>query len=291
MAEARVLRDVTPGTAVPGRRPADGALRAGLALLGVLVIAAVLAPWIAPHDPLAPPTLSVRLEPPSTLHPLGTDGLGRDLLSRILYGGRTSIAVGVFAMALALAAGTVLGGVAGYLGGWWDALLARVVDVVLAVPRLVLLIVIVGVLGAPSFAAVVGVLAFTQWPQVARLVRGQVMALKERPFVEGARAAGVTDAGILLRHILPNALGPLLVAATLGVGDTIALEAGLSFLGLGVQPPLPSWGAMVADGRDHLYTAWWISTFAGLAIAATVIAFNLVGAGLERALDPRRSAP
>lgn len=278
----------------PRRSPGRGSgLGAGVALLALLAVAALLAPWLAPHDPLAGPALSDRLLAPSLVHPLGTDGLGRDVFSRLLYGARLSLAVGVLSMAVALTLGTVLGGVAGFLGGLWDGLISRLTDVVLAVPRLVLLIVIVALLGRPSLFAVVAVLGLTQWPQVARLVRGEVIGLKARPFVEGARALGLSDARILFRHILPNATGPIVVAATLGIGDTIALEAGLSFLGLGVQAPvgalapLPSWGAMVAEGRDVLHTAWWISTFSGLAIVLTVVAFNLVGEAIERRVDPR----
>jgi peptide/nickel transport system permease protein len=255
-------------------------------LLGI-VLAALLAPWLAPFDPVAPPDLAARLADPSSTHPLGTDDLGRDVLSRLLFGARISLTVAFLAVGMSVALGTALGAVAGYAGGWWDTLIARFVDIVLAVPRLVLLIVIVAVLQEPSPWTIVLVLGLTQWPQIARLVRGEVLSIKERDYVRAAEALGCSPRRVLARHILPNTLGPVIVASTLGIANTIVLEAGLSFLGLGVQPPTPSWGAMVADGRGHLLEAWWISTFAGLAIVATVVSFNLVGEGLRQAVDPK----
>ncbi len=270
----------------PVRTP-RGRWELGALLLGALAAIALLAPWLAPYDPVQVPQLSERLLAPSSAHWLGTDGQGRDVLSRLIYGTRVSLLLGLLTMAVAVTLGTVLGAVAGYYGGWWDAVISRSVDVLLSIPRLVLLIVVTAALREPSLLAVVLVLAFTQWPQVSRLVRAEVMSLRSAAFVEGARAVGLPDRRVLWGHIMPNALGPVLVAAALGVGDTIALEAGLSFLGLGVQPPTPSWGAMVAEGHAHIFTAWWISAFAGLAIVATVLVFNLAGEGLRRRFDPK----
>ena len=259
----------------------------GVLTLGALIGVALLAPALAPFDPVQAPALDQRLLPPSATHWLGTDGLGRDVFSRLLFGARVSLLLGVLSMSLAVVVGTLLGAIAGFYGGWWDTVVSRAVDVLLSIPRLVLLIVVVASLREPSLVAVIAVLAFTQWPQVSRLVRAEVLSLKEEPFVESGRAIGLSRLQVLGGHILPNALGPVIVAATLGVGDTIALEAGLSFLGLGVQPPTPSWGAMVAEGSSHIYTAWWIAAFSGLAIVAVVLVFNLAGESLRKRLDPK----
>jgi peptide/nickel transport system permease protein len=191
------------------------------------------------------------------------------------------------AVALSITFGAVLGAVSGYLGGWVDTAIMRFVDMVMAFPRIVLAIVIVAVF-EPSVFLIVVVLALTQWPIAARLVRGEILSLKEREFAESAKALGFSRGRILFRHLLPNALAPVIIAATLGFGNVILLEAGLSFLGLGVPGSLPSWGTMVSDGLDHLFSAWWISTFPGLALTFSVLAFNLVGDGLRDALDPRQ---
>jgi len=263
----------------------------GLGLVVAFYLAALLTPLIAPFDPIHQPAFQgggggVRLQGPSLVHPLGTDQLSRDILSRILYGARISLSIGFLAVAISVSLGAVLGAMAGYLGGWVDTLIMRFVDMVLAFPRVVLLIVLVA-LFEPSIFLIVAALALTQWPSTTRIVRGEILALREREFTEAARALGFSAPRIIFRHLLPNALAPIIVAATLGIGNTIVLEAGLSFLGLGVQPPNPSWGTMVAAGRDYLLDAWWIATFPGLAIVAVVLGFNLVGDGVRDAMDPR----
>jgi len=252
-----------------------------------LTLVALLAPLAAPFDPtLQGDLVTRRLVGPSPEHLLGTDQYARDLLSRLLYGARISLAIGFLAVGIAVSIGTLVGGVAGFAGGRIDDLVMRFVDMVISFPRLVLLIAVIA-LFRPSMVVIVVVLGLTQWPQVARIVRGEVLSVREREFVEAARALGFSRTRIMVRHILPNVMGPVVVVATLGIGDTIVLEAVLSFLGLGVQAPTPSWGIMVAEGRSHLLGAWWISTFSGLAIVATVLSFNLAGDGLRDALDPR----
>ncbi len=260
---------------------------AGLFILVALYLIALLAPLIAPYDPIAQRDIvQTSYLSPRAGHWLGTDRFGRDILSRILYGARISLSIGFVATLISVTLGTVLGALAGYFGGKIDALLMRFTDMVLAFPRLVLLIMIVA-LFSPSVAVIITVLGLTQWPNTTRIVRGDVLSLREREFVQAAHALGFGKARIIFRHIIPNVLAPVIVTATLGIGNTIVLEAGLSFLGLGVQPPIPSWGNMVADGRDNLLGAWWVATFPGLTIVLVVLAFNLVGDGLRDALDPR----
>jgi len=265
---------------------------AGLWLVSAFYLAALLAPLLAPFDPAFQPAFvgvgeGARLAPPSTLHLMGTDQFSRDIFSRILFGARISLSIGFLAVGISVTIGTVLGAVAGYLGGWVDGVVMRFVDMVMAFPRLVLLIVLVGVFPSSIFLIIVA-LALTQWPFTTRVVRGEVLSLKEREFAEAAKALGFSRTRIVFRHLLPNAMAPVIVAATLGIGNTIILEAGLSFLGQGVPHPTPSWGAMVADGRDHLMDAWWIATFPGLAIVVVFLALTLVGDGLRDALDPRQ---
>lgn len=260
---------------------------AGLVFLCVLCLAAIFAPLLAPYDPIVQRDIAqTGYLSPSLEHWFGTDRFGRDVLSRLLYGARISLAIAALAVGIAVTIGTLLGAVAGYIGGTVDSLIMRFTDTVLAFPRLVLLIMIIA-LFTPSVTLIILVLGLTLWPGTTRIVRGEVLSLREREFIEAARALGVSRARIILRHLVPNVLAPVIVAATLGIGNTIVLEAGLSFLGLGVQPPTPSWGSMVAAGRQSLLGAWWITTFAGLAIVTTVLAFNLVGDGLRDALDPR----
>jgi peptide/nickel transport system permease protein len=217
---------------------------------------------------------------------LGSDRLGRDVLSRLLYGARVSLAIGLLALALALTVGIGVGAVAGAAGGWLDSLLMRAVDAMLAFPTLLVALTAAALLRSSPWTLIL-VLAGTAWMSVARLVRGEILALKESDFVTAARAAGARPWRILVRHLLPNAMTPVAVDASLRIGDLILVEAALSFLGLGVQPPTPSWGSMIADGRDALGSAWWVTAFPGLAIALAVVAFNLLGDGLRDRLDPR----
>jgi peptide/nickel transport system permease protein len=259
----------------------------GLGVVVVFYLVALMAPLLAPFDPIVQHDIvRTRYLPPSLTNPLGTDGFGRDVLSRILYGARISLSIAFVAVAISISLGTLLGAVAGYLGGIVDTAIMRFTDLVLAFPRLVLMIMIIAFF-SPSITLIILVLGLTLWPGTARIVRGEVLSLREREFIQAARALGLGRSRIIFRHLVPNVLAPVIVAATLGIGNTIVLEAGLSFLGLGVQPPTPSWGNMVADGRDNLIGAWWVATFPGLTVVATVLAFNLVGDGLRDALDPR----
>jgi peptide/nickel transport system permease protein len=286
--------DTVPGTGVgSGWNAAFRTFRgnrvavAGLMAVIAFYLVALLTPFLAPHDPVTQGDLiRSRFQAPSSAHLLGTDQFARDVFSRILYGARISLSIGFIAVGIAVTIGTLVGAVAGYLGGKLDAMIMRFVDMVIAFPRLVLLIAIVA-LFEPSIFLLVVVLGLTQWPLTARIVRGEILSLREREFVLAGRALGFSRSRILFRHLIPNCVGPLIVAATLGIGDTIVLEAGLSFLNLGVPSPTPSWGSMVADGRGNLLGAWWIATFPGLAIVLTVLSFNLAGDGLRDALDPR----
>ncbi|MBW3554745.1 MAG: ABC transporter permease [Gemmatimonadetes bacterium] len=259
----------------------------GLVLVVVLYLIAFMAPLLAPYDPIAQGDLTTTgYLPPSGDYWLGTDQFGRDIMSRIIYGARISLAIGFIAVAIAIILGSLLGAIAGYIGGKVDAAIMRFTDMVMAFPRLILLIMIIA-LFEPSLTLIILVLGLTQWPGTARLVRGEVLSLREQEYIQAARALGFGRWRIILRHLIPNVLAPVIVAATLGIGNTIVLEAGLSFLGMGIQPPTPSWGTLVADGRQNLIGAWWVATFPGLAIVVTVLAFNLVGDGLRDALDPR----
>ncbi len=286
-AEVAVLQ---PVRAVARRRPSFRAVF-GLTVLVLMSSAALLAPQIAPWDP-ARQMLIKRLRPPAWQarglreHPLGTDHLGRDILSRILYGGRISLGVGLSAVTLAALIGVTLGLLAGFYGGRTDAVVMRVVDVFLAIPYILLAMGVVFALG-PSLLNVILVMAVTRWVQFARIVRADVLSIREREFVSGARARGNRSLRLLLRHVLPNALTPIIVVATLELAFMIIYESALSFLGLGVQPPTPTWGWMLSDGRNYIATAWWLATFPGLAIMLTVLAVNLLGDWLRDTLDPR----
>ena len=260
----------------------------GGGLLAVFVAAVALAPLIAPHDPRAVAEgAAATLEAPRGAHPFGTDALGRDLLSRVLWGGRVSLAVGVGVELMAALIGCIVGLVAGFYGGWLDAVLMRATDVVMAFPSLVLAIGLIAVFERPGLDKVVLVLVALGWTTIARVVRGTVLALKGRDYVHAARALGAGDLAIMVRHLLPNALAPLLVAATIGVGGNMVAEAGLSFLGLGAQAPTISWGAMLADGQTFLASAPWVAIFPGLALLVAVLGVNLFGDGLRDLLDPR----
>jgi ABC-type dipeptide/oligopeptide/nickel transport system permease subunit len=260
----------------------------GGALLLVLAGSAALAPVLAPHDPLeVAGGGGTTLERPTVAHPFGTDALGRDLLSRVLWAGRVSLAVGVGVELLAALLGCVVGLAAGYYGGVVDGVLMRTTDVVMAFPSLVLAIGLIAVFERPGLDKVVLVLVALGWTTIARVVRGAALSLKAREYVQAARALGAGSGAIILRHLLPNALGPLLVAATLGVGSNMIAEAGLSFLGLGAQSPTLSWGAMLADGQSFLASASWVAVFPGLALLLAVLGVNVLGDGLRDLLDPR----
>jgi ABC-type dipeptide/oligopeptide/nickel transport system permease subunit len=260
----------------------------GGALLVVLTGGAVFAPLLAPHDPLEIAAGGgSTLERPTTAHPFGTDALGRDLLARVLWAGRVSLAVGVGVELVVALLGCVVGLAAGYYGGVLDAVLMRTTDVVMAFPSLVLAIGLIAVFERPGLDKVVLVLVALGWTTIARVVRGAALSLKERDYVQAARALGADNRTIIARHVLPNALGPLLVAATLGVGSNMIAEAGLSFLGLGAQSPTLSWGSILADGQTFLTSAPWVAVFPGVALLLAVLGINLLGDGLRDLLDPR----
>jgi ABC-type dipeptide/oligopeptide/nickel transport system permease subunit len=260
----------------------------GISVIVVIVFCALVAPLIATHDPIRI-DLADRLRPPSGEHWMGTDIQGRDVWSRLVHGARISLAVGLISQSIAMALGVTLGLIAGYYGRWVDELVMRLADVTLAFPTLLLLIAMVAAL-QPSVGVVFVTIGIVGWAGMARLVRGQVLVVRQLEFVHAIRALGARDLRIMLRHVLPNVIAPVVIAGTLGVAGAIMAEAALSFLGLGVQPPTPSWGAMIADGRDlsQLRNAPWTSVFPGLAIGAAVLGFNLLGDALRDALDPRR---
>jgi len=261
----------------------------GTTAVGMLLALAVLGPILAPFDPLATgDPLADALVSPGSRFLLGSDDLGRDLLSRLLHGVRLSLGIGLAAAALSVGVGAIVGALAGFRGRWTDAILMRGVDFLLAFPRLVLLLGAVAFLDR-SLPLIVAILGLTGWMGTARLVRAQVMSLRHREFVDAGRALGLGDARLLLRHVLPNCAGVLLVSATLSVGSSMLLEASLSFLGLGVPAPTPSIGSMLAEGRSFLASAPWISTFPGLMIALAVMAFHGLGEGLRRSFDPGSS--
>jgi peptide/nickel transport system permease protein len=259
-------------------------------VLMIMVIAAIFAPQIAPYDPLQT-SLTDRLKPPafaggSEAHLLGTDKLGRDVLSRIIWGSRVSLSVALLVIAITASIGTVLGIVGGYLGGWVDALLMRVTDISLAFPNIVIALLLAVILG-PSFTTVVLAISLLGWAPYARLIRGEVLKLREADFVLQARIIGCSPQRIMLTHIFPNIVNPLLILATLFAGIIILVESALSYLGAGIPPPIASWGSMVSDGRSLIDTAWWISFFPGLAIGLVVLSGNFLGDWLRDRLDPR----
>jgi peptide/nickel transport system permease protein len=260
--------------------------RAGAMLLLIVAAAAVIGPWLLP-DPLAQPDILRASRPPGLGHPFGTDQLSRDVLARVVSGARISLGVAFLAVALSVTLGASIGMVSGYWGGAIDATLMRIVDGALAVPRLFMLLLVLAVWERVPVLALVVLIGATGWFSTSRLVRGEVLRIREEGYVRAAEALGARRRRIIFRHLLPNALGPLLVAATLGVGDVILLEAGLSFLGLGIQPPTPSWGGMILDSREVMISAPWASIFPGLAIVVTVLSANLFGDALRDAIDPR----
>lgn len=267
---------------------ANRAATVGLFFILVICVVALFAEWIIPYDP----TYSfpgMRGKPPSVDHLLGFDHIGRDLLSRIIYGARVALLVGLVATAVSLGIGVLVGALAGYFGGWVDAVLSRIVDTLMAFPLLALLIVLSAVMG-PSLTTTILVIGATTWARFARVVRADVMSLKQTDFITAARATGARSGGIIWRHIIPNVLGPVIVLASLGVGGVIILESSLSFLGLGIQPPTPSWGGTLSDGRALIRQFPHIATFPGIMIFITVLAFNLLGDGVRDALDPKQRA-
>jgi len=273
----RLLRD---------RLRRDRFFQLGVFFVSAVVIAAIFAPWLAPHNPVTGDLRNAYLIEPGSRFLLGTDTQGRDVLSRVLYGARLSLSVGLISQSVSVTLGVLLGLLAGYYGRWVDALVMRLADITLAFPTLLLLIAVAAAV-KPSLPVVFVVIGVVGWAGMARLVRSQVLVLRHAEFVLAARALGARDRRVLLRHLLPNVRTQVIIAATLGIAGAIMAEAALSFVGLGAQPPTPSWGAMVADGRDLLRVAPWISFAPGLAIGAAVLGFNLVGDALREAYDPK----
>lgn len=261
---------------------------AALAAIALMVVTALGADWLAPHDPnVQPDIVALRSRPPSPAHPFGTDPYSRDVLSRVMHGARVSLTVGVLSMLIAATLGTVYGAAAGFGSPALDAVLMRVVDAALSIPRLLLLIAVLSLWGRLGVPALILLLGVTSWFGTSRLVRAQVRSIRERDFVLSARALGAPPMQVLTRHVLPNALSVIVVATTLGIGNVIVLEAGLSYLGIGVAQPTASWGNIIHDGSDQIAAQWWISVFPGLAMLVTVLAFNALGDALRDALDPR----
>jgi len=289
---ARTLPWYTPPRIALALREARRYPVVALSLLTfLLIVPAVGAQYVAPHDPLKG-SLAKRLKPPvwqdggSSAHLLGTDKLGRDILSRLIHGARVSLTVSAIAIFVGGIVGTALGLISGYFGGRTDALLMRLVDISLSLPTILLALVLVAAVG-PSFGTVITVLVVLLWARYARLVRGETLAIKERDFIARARVAGASHTRIMVRYIFPNVVNSLVVLATLNVGYVILLESALSFLGAGLPRPMPAWGLMVADGRELIVTAWWVSMFPGLAIMLTVLSLNLLGDWLRDHFDPK----
>lgn len=258
---------------------------AGAVLVGVVFMVSIAAPVLAPYDPASIDVKNI-LVGPTPAHPLGTDELGRDVLSRMIWGSRVSLRVGFAAVGIATLIGIILGAIAGYYGGNLDSIIMRAVDIMLSIPTVFLILTLIAIL-EPNIWNIMIAIGLTSWMEPARLIRAEFISLKEREFVVAARAIGASDLRIIMRHILPNGLSPILVSATMGIGGAILIESGLSFLGLGVQPPTPSWGSLLSSGKDNIEIAWWLSVFPGTAILLTVLGYNLVGEGIRDALDPR----
>ncbi|ABC77140.1 MAG: Glutathione transport system permease protein GsiD [Syntrophaceae bacterium PtaB.Bin095] len=258
---------------------------AGSVLVLILFVVSLLAPWLAPYDPNAIDLNNI-LAPPSAAHWFGTDQLGRDVCSRMIWGAGISLKVGFVATGIAIVIGTILGAVAGYYGGWVDALIMRFVDIMLCFPTFFLILAVIALL-EPSIWNIMIIIGITGWMGITRLVRADFISLKQRDFILAARAIGASDLRIIFIHMLPNAMASVLVAATLGVAGAILTESALSFLGIGVQPPTPSWGNILTAGKDNIDIAWWLSLYPGLAILLTVLGYNLLGEGIRDSLDPR----
>ena len=273
----------TSGARFPAMTPARRYILAGGAILGVLILAAAFAPWIAPHDPEAMDVTQV-MGPPSIIHPFGSDVLGRDVLSRVIFGLRTSLLISISAVGVSAAVAVPLGVSAGYFGGWVDSVISRTLDMVLVLPAMLLAITLIAILG-PGAAVAAMAIAVIYLPILARVMRTSTLVVSRSEYVAGSRARGASHLRVLVTHVLPNALGPVIVQASVLSAFALQLEAGLSFLGLGTQPPTPSLGGMLSDGRDVLTQAPWVEVFPGLAIVVTVIAFGVLGEGLRRAFD------
>jgi peptide/nickel transport system permease protein len=282
-----ILRRLRGGVEIITRRLRRNPLTLlGAVIVCVLGLLAIVGPVVTPYDPAAQ-NLPNRLQAPSLAHPLGTDRFGRDLLTRIVYGARFSLGIALAVTAIRVVVGTAVGLVSGYAGGWVDEALMRLVDIQLAFPGLVLALVIAGILG-PSLQNLLIALAVVGWSTYARVVRGSVLSIKERRYVDAARLVGTPRHRLFRRHLLPNVISPVVVIATLNLGTVVLATAGLSFIGLGAQPPTPEWGTMLAGGRQHMRQAWWIVNAPGAAIMLTVLGFNLLGDGLRDVLDPRQ---
>jgi peptide/nickel transport system permease protein len=274
-----------------GRRRFTGAFWCSLALIGLLCLIAIFATQLAPYAPNAQlDIVGLKSQPPSAAHPLGTDQYSRDLLSRMLFGARISLSVAMLAVLLSATVGTAYGLVAGYVGGRVDAVMMRLLDACLAIPRVLLLVAVLALWSPVPLAALILVIGLTGWFEVSRLVRAEVLSVMQREYIVAARSLGASGPGIVWRHVLPNVLNPVIVAATLGVGNVIILEAGLSYLGIGARAPTASWGSIFFDGSDAFQATWWIALFPGLAIIVTVLAFNVFGSALRDALDPHQLA-
>ncbi|MBI2980867.1 MAG: ABC transporter permease [Deltaproteobacteria bacterium] len=257
----------------------------GLVFVFSLFVVAISAQWLAPYSPTSY-DLDQILLPPSAAHPFGTDEEGRDLLSRLIFGSRISLSVGLIAVALSVSVGILMGALAGYYGGAIDSVISRAIEIMICFPTFFLILAVLAFVG-PSLYNIMAVIGLTGWPGVARLVRGEFLKLRGQDFVTAGRVIGASTSRLIFRHILPNSLAPVLVSATFGVASAILVESGLSFLGFGVQPPTPSWGEALSQSRDFMDIAWWLALFPGLAIFLTITAYNLVGEGLRDAIDPR----
>lgn len=286
LSEARRLEKSNSPWRQAARRFARNKLAVfGVVVLAVLIAIAILTPWITPTSPETVDLMNMKA-PPSSTHILGTDELGRDVLARLMYGSRVSLSVGMLAMVIAVIIGSVIGSVAAFYGGWIDNVLMRLVDIILAFPVLFLLIIMASYI-KPSVTGIMAIIGCTSWMGIARLVRGSILSLKEQDFTDAARALGAGDARIIFKHLLPNALGPIIVAATLLTGGAIIYESSLSYLGVGIQPPFASWGNMLTNAQDYLAEAPWLAFWPGMMIFITVLSLNFVGDGLRDAFDPK----
>ena len=294
LAASGVASAVTATRAAPPP-PSPGRLTStlwwSLALIGVLCAVALLAPLLAPYSPTAQlDIVALKNQPPSLAHPFGTDQYSRDLLSRMLFGARISLSVALLAVLLSATVGTAYGLISGYFGGRIDAVMMRLLDACLAIPRVLLLVAVLALWSPVPLGALIAIIGLTGWFEVSRLVRAEVLGVMQREYVLAARALGTPGVRMIWRHVLPNVLNPIIVAATLGVGNVIMLEAGLSYLGIGARAPTASWGSIFFDGSDAFQATWWIALFPGLAIIVTVLAFNVFGSALRDALDPHQLA-